>query len=57
MMGANYRKGNQSTQGKRATQIAFSEMVVGVSILGILTTIIGFTLYHLVSSLLHYIKG
>ena len=56
-MGANYRKGNQSTQGKRASQIAFSEMVVGVCILGILTTIIGFTLYHLISSLLHYIKG
>jgi hypothetical protein len=57
MMGANYRKGNQFNQGKRASQIAYSEMAVGVCILGILTTFIGFTLYHLISRLIHYIMG
>ena len=54
MMGANYRRGNQ---GKRDDQIAFSEMVVGVSFLGVLATILYFTLYHLISSLVHYIMG
>ena len=54
MMGANYKK---PFQGKRESQIKFSEMMVGVSIVGILTTIIGFTLYHLISSLVHYIMG
>ena len=53
-MGANYRKGNQ---GKRDDQIKYSTMAIGVCILGILTTIIGFTLYHLISSLVHYIMG
>ena len=54
MMGANYKK---PFQGKKKSQIMFSEMMVGVSIIGILTTIIGFTLYHLISRLLHYIMG
>jgi hypothetical protein len=44
-----------TNQGKRDDQIEFSEMAVGVSIIGILTTILGFTLYHLVSRLIHYI--
>jgi len=57
MMGANYRRGNQFNQGKRDDQIAFSEMVVGVSFLGVLATILYFTLYHLISSLVHYIMG
>ena len=57
MMGANYRKGNQFNQGKRDDQIQYSTMAVGVCILGILTTIIVSSLYHLISSLVHYIKG
>jgi len=52
-MGANYRKGNQFNQGKRDNQIAYSEMAVGVCILGILTTILSFTLYHILSYLIY----
>ena len=44
-------------QGKRDDQIEYSEMAVGVSILGILTTIIGFTLYHIIRYIIHYIMG
>jgi len=46
-----------TNQGKRDDQIEFSEMVVGLSILGILTTILVFSLYHLISRLIHYIMG
>ena len=46
-----------TNQGKRDDQIEFSEMMVGLSILGFFLTIIGYSLYYIISSLLHYVMG
>jgi len=42
-------------QGKTKEQVEFSEMMVGLSILGFLLLIIGCSTYYIISSLLHYI--
>ncbi len=44
-------------QGKRDDQVAFSEMAVGVSLIGVCFIIIYYSLYHIVSRLVHYIMG
>jgi hypothetical protein len=44
-------------QGKRREQLEFSYMMIGFSIISILVTFVGFLLYHIISSLLHYIMG
>ncbi len=47
----------RNQQGKRDDQIAFSEMMCGLSILGIiLLLVIGF-LHQTISRLVHYIMG
>jgi len=54
MMGANYRQPNQ---GKRDDQIEFSEMMVGLSLIGTLITLLVYSLYYIISRLIHYIMG
>ena len=44
-------------QGKRKEQVEFSEMMVGLSILGIFLMGLGYSLYYIISSLIHYIMG
>ena len=44
-------------QGKRDDQIEFSEMMVGLSILGLFLTINGYSLYYIIRALLHYVMG
>ena len=46
-----------SNQGKTKEQIEFSEMMVGLSILGFFLTGVGYTLYYIISRLIHYIMG
>ena len=46
-----------TNQGKRDDQIEFSEMMVGLSILGFFLTGVGYTLYYIISRLIHYIMG
>jgi len=44
-------------QGKRKEQVEFSEMMVGLSILGFFLTGLGYSLYYIISSLIHYVMG
>ena len=44
-------------QGKTKEQVEFSEMMVALSILGFFLTGIGYTLYYIISRLIHYIMG
>ena len=44
-----------TNQGKRDDQIEFSQMMVGFSILGIVLTLIGYSLYHIISNIIHYV--
>ena len=46
-----------TNQGKRDDQIAFSEMMVGLSLIGMILLLIVSFLYHTISSLIHYIMG
>ena len=46
-----------TNQGKRDDQIEFSEMMVGLSILGFFLTGLGYSLYYIISSLIHYVMG
>ena len=41
------------SQGKRMKQIEFSLRMVGLSLLGTLILILGFSVYHIIGSLLH----
>ena len=47
----------RDNQGKRDDQIAFSEMMVSVSIIGIILLLSIRSLYYIVSSLVDYIMG
>ena len=41
------------SQGKRMEQLEFSYKMVGLSLLGSLILIIGFSIYHIISYLIH----
>ena len=47
----------RDNQGKRDDQIEFSEMMVGISIIGMILLLIFSFLYHTISRLVHYIMG
>ena len=47
----------RNKQGKRDDQITFSEIMVVLSLIGICSTIIYYSLYHTISRLVHYIMG
>ena len=50
-------KDRRNQQGKRDDQVAFSEMMVSVSIIGIILLLTIRSLYYIVSSLVDYMMG
>jgi len=47
----------RNQQGKRDDQIAFSEGMVALSLMGIIVLITIGVIYHIISGLIHYIMG